>query len=71
MSLSPRALDTLIDLVEIKLSCFEVYDREDSRELANLEQCRAELETLISSAGQAATVVQLEGTRRGKARAAG
>ncbi len=65
MSLSPRALDTLIDLVEIKLSCFEVYDREDSRELANLEQCRSELQSLMGGDKQANPgVVQLRSSRR-------
>jgi ketosteroid isomerase-like protein len=43
MTLSPRSIDTLIDLVEIKLSCFEVWDREDKRELQALQACRAEL----------------------------
>ena len=43
MALSQRTLDTLVDLVEIKLSCLEIYDREDSRELQNLERCRDEL----------------------------
>ena len=44
MSISKRTLETLIDLVEIKLSCIEVYDREDARELANLERCLGEQE---------------------------
>ena len=43
MALSPRAIETLTDLIEIKLSCMQVYDREDARELAALEQCRREL----------------------------
>jgi hypothetical protein len=43
MSLSPRSVDTLLDLVEIKLSCIEVIDREDARELAILETARREL----------------------------
>ena len=30
-SLSQRSIETLLDLVEIKLSCLEVYDREDAR----------------------------------------
>ena len=47
MALSKRVIETLIDLVEIKLSCIEVYDREDSRELAGLEQCRRELQALV------------------------
>jgi hypothetical protein len=48
MALSKRVVETLLDLVEIKLSCIEVYDREDSRELAMLERCRNELQELLS-----------------------
>lgn len=44
MSLSKVSLETLIDLVEIRLGCVEVYDREDARELSALELCRTELE---------------------------
>jgi hypothetical protein len=47
MSLSKRVVETLIDLVEIKLSCVEVYDREDKREIAGLERCRQELQKLL------------------------
>jgi len=43
MSLSKRSIETLIDLIEIKLGCMEIYDREDARELATLENCRREL----------------------------
>ncbi len=43
MSLSRRSAQTLLDLVENKLSCLMVYDREDARELAILEQARREL----------------------------
>ena len=39
MTMTQRSLETLIDLVEIKLSCLEVYDKDDARELANLEHC--------------------------------
>lgn len=46
MTLSKVTLETLIDLVEIRLGCVEVYDREDARELSALEQCRKELETI-------------------------
>ena len=53
MSISKRTLETLIDLVEIKLSCIEVYDREDARELANLERCHGELKTIMTGAKQA------------------
>ena len=45
-TLSRNTLETLIDLVEIKLGCMEVYDRDDKRELKALEACRDELMTL-------------------------
>jgi len=57
MSISKRTLETLIDLVEIKLSCIEVYDREDARELANLERCLGELRNIMTSATTAGAVV--------------
>ena len=44
--LSKRSLETLIDLVEIKLSCIQVLDRDDAREQANLENCLRELGAL-------------------------
>lgn len=43
-SLSPRSLETLIDLVEIKLSCLDVFDRDDRKEQILLKQSLAELE---------------------------
>jgi hypothetical protein len=39
-SLSKRSIETLVDLVEIKLSCLDVFDREDAREKACLENAR-------------------------------
>ena len=48
MGMSRRTRETLIDLVEIKLSCLEVSDREDARELANLERCLGELGKAMS-----------------------
>lgn len=48
MGMSNRTRETLIDLVEIKLSCMEVIDREDAREFANLERCLGELKTVKS-----------------------
>jgi len=47
MSLSQRSIETLLDLVEIKLSCIEVYDREDAREKSCLENARKELSAMI------------------------
>lgn len=46
MSLSKRSIETILDLVEIKLSSMQVIDREDARELAQLETCRRELLTI-------------------------
>ena len=43
-SLSPRSLEALIDLVEIKLSCLDVFDRDDRKEQILLKQSLAELE---------------------------
>ena len=43
MSMSKRSVETLLDLVEIKLSSMQVLDREDARELALLESCRRDL----------------------------
>lgn len=43
MAMSRRCIDTLIDLVEIKLSCLAVTDREDMRERELLMRCVQEL----------------------------
>jgi len=47
--LSRPTVETLIDLVEIKLGCIEIYDRDDARELKALETCRDELMALRAS----------------------
>ncbi len=59
MFLSKRVVETLIDLVEIKLSCVEVYDREDKREIVGLERCRQELQKMIE--GGADLAAELKG----------
>ena len=43
MPLSKRSIEMLLDLVEIKLGCLEVCDREDEREHSILERCLKEL----------------------------
>ena len=43
MSFAKKSIETMIDLVENKLSCIQVIDRDDARELAILEQCLREL----------------------------
>ncbi len=70
MFLSPRSVETLLDLVEIKLSCLEVQDREDARELAILETARREL-AAITAAGNSNSgqVVSMRGLRRMSMRA--
>ena len=43
MTLSTPTIETLTDLLENKLTCFEVWDREDQRELKALQSAREEL----------------------------
>jgi len=43
MTLSSSTIETLIDLLEIKLSCFEVWDSQDKRELKKLQTALKEL----------------------------
>jgi hypothetical protein len=57
MSLSKRSIEALVDLVEIKLSCLDVFDREDAREKAILENARREL-IAIASGKRAAVAAQ-------------
>ena len=63
MSLSKRSIETLMDLVEIKLSCIQVVDRDDARELASLETARNELTAMTGSA-RPGDVVAFEQVRR-------
>lgn len=49
MSISKRTVETLLDLVEVKLSYMQVSDREDQREMAQLESCRRELRGLMTT----------------------
>jgi hypothetical protein len=46
-TVSRGTVELLLDLVEIKLGCVEVHDREDRRELRALERARAELTALL------------------------
>lgn len=72
MAISQRTLDTLVDLVEIKLSCLEIYDREDSRELQNLERCRDELLNMTEKLGSSpAEVVDIDTKKSRRKRANG
>jgi len=49
MSISKNTVETLLDLVEVKLSYMQVSDREDQCELAQLENCRRELRGLMTA----------------------
>jgi hypothetical protein len=46
MALSKQSIETLIDLVEIKISYMDVLDRDDAKELRGLECCRDELKAI-------------------------
>ena len=46
--LSRPAMEILIDLVEIKLSQIEVWDRDDAREQRALQRAKGELATLLA-----------------------
>ena len=64
MSISKNMVETLLDLVEVKLSYMQVSDREAQRELAQLENCRRELRSLM------AAVAPAKGRRAGMSAAA-
>ena len=66
MTLSRRAVETLVDLVEIKLSCLEVFDREDSRELTNLQTCLEELAIMKGGKTGPADVIAIGEALEGK-----
>lgn len=63
MALSKRSIEVLLDLVEIKLSCIQVLDRDDARELAALEASRRELTDLR----QSGKIVRYAADRRARA----
>ena len=67
MTMSKRSVETLLDLVEIKLSSMQVLDREDARELALLESCRRDLLAMRASLkGQKGTGKAMSYAREGR-----
>lgn len=62
MSLSPRCIETLLDLAENKLCCLDITDREDARERVVLERCIQELRA--ESSGQPMALSDYAGPRR-------
>jgi hypothetical protein len=57
-SLSRKSIEALFGLVEAKLSCLEVYDREDAREKVYLETSRRELAALMRATGEPARMAK-------------
>ena len=47
MALTVKLVEELIDLVEIKLSCVEVFDAYDRQSVERLKRCRDELYGLV------------------------
>lgn len=43
MLLAPQSIEILLDLLEIKMGCMHVQDRDDAKELLKLRYCRQEL----------------------------
>ena len=48
--LSKTSIEALLGLVKVKLSCMEIYDREDAREKCYLETSRSELAAMMRAA---------------------
>jgi len=57
MALSRRCAETLLDLAEIKLSCLDVFDREDRDVAKTLAQAAAELKAMLAMPMQSALPV--------------
>ena len=70
MALSKRCIETLLDLVEIKLSTIQIFDREDAREANVLENCRDELDTVLKSKGELVHSALAEKAKPSRSRAA-
>jgi len=52
MALSDKTYETILDLIENKMSCMEGWDQATSRERAKLEACRRELIELNETNGR-------------------
>lgn len=65
--LSQTSIEALLGLVEDKLSCLEVYDREDAREKSYLEHSRRELAGMMRATGGVPTGLRTRGARPGYA----
>jgi hypothetical protein len=63
MALSNQSIEALMELVEIKLGCVEIFDREDAREVKALERCHNELLALGGKDG-ATNVINIPRKKR-------
>lgn len=59
--LSRQTFETILDLIENKMSCMEGWDQATSRERAKLEACRRELVELNEPKGRGAASDVLPG----------
>ena len=56
MSFSPKAIETLIDLVEVRISSIEGIDTKDIRAVNRLKRCLIELENIVADKPKPAVV---------------
>ncbi len=56
MSFSPKAIETLIDLVEVRISSIEGIDTKDIRAVNRLKRCLIELESFVADKPEPAVV---------------
>ena len=61
MSFSPKSIETLIDLVEVRISSIEGIDRNDIRAINRLKKCLGELENFTGNKPKP-VVVSFSGT---------
>ena len=52
MALSKRTFETILDLIENKISCMEGWDQTTARERGKLEACRRELINVCEPKGR-------------------
>lgn len=67
MTMSKEILGVLVDLVENKLSCMQISDREDMREMMILQRCLSQLNGEAgfgSRSASALTQIPKRGRRR-------
>ena len=61
MALSSRHVDSLIDILENKLSDMLVWDGEDRKEIVTLKSCLDELETMKT---ESTDIIAFEGAKK-------